>query len=314
MVIAGGVIAVVAILFFSIFALRSVFSSNEKGSPDGEGKRPPFGREMEEGRKIPVSVVEVEPGGIKDTLFYTAELQAEDEVEVYSVAAGKVIRYNFDEGEPIRKGEILVTLERQEIYDEYLPLNVRAPISGIVARNYLDSGDLATTQTPLSLIVGSKKIKAIVNVPGMERGLIAVGMKAELVVTEVPERVFIGVVKEISPILDPTTRTTRVEVLFENEDASLVSGMFGDIELIIEEKTDVITLPYRALLFESGGRKDPSCFVVEGDRAVKRSLSLGIMTEEQAEVTSGVEPGDRVIVGGKENIREGSVVVVTDML
>ena len=301
------IFAIVLILALLIF-FRFIIS---RGSTK-DVQRPPFGGGFGESSVIPVSTVEVISGDIRSTLFFTGELHAEDEVEVYSVAPGKVIKYNFNEGDTIRKGEILVRLERQEIWDEYMPLNVRSPISGIVARNYLDAGDLATTQTPLSLIVGNKKIKAVINISEVEMGSVKVGMKARLNVPSLPDHTFDGEVSEVSPVLDTNTRPSRAEVLFENEDAVLVSGMFGDILLITEKKTEVITIPSRAILFEGGGRNGPYCFVIENDKAKKRPLDLGITNEDEVEVTSGLNSGEMVVVSGKENLSDGSAVIVTD--
>ncbi|MBN1883768.1 MAG: efflux RND transporter periplasmic adaptor subunit [Deltaproteobacteria bacterium] len=298
---------IVVVLLLSFMLIVRPFSSTKNGDLSENA--------MENSSAVPVTVTEVRPGKIRNTLFYTAVLFAEDEVEVYGIADGKVIEYRFKEGDRVRRGDILVTLERQEMYDRYLPLNVRAPINGVVARNYLDTGELATTQTPLSLIVGSNKIKAIIHAPGADTGLIEVGMGAELVVPEMPREIHPGTVSEVSPVRDADTRTSRIEVLFENDGAELVSGMFGDIEIIIEEKSDVLTLPTSALLFEKSGREDPFCFVAsDDDTARKRSLSLGIVTEDLVEVLSGLEAGEIVIIDGKENLEDGCAVLVIDTL
>ncbi len=307
-----GIITIVLLLaLFVVLKLTILHGGAPSNLPAGEMKKPPLGGGSKESGVTPVSVMEVTTGDIRSTLFYTGELHAEDEVEVYSVAPGKVIKYNFNEGDPIRKGEILVRLERQEIWDEYMPLNVRSPISGIVARNYLDAGELAAEQTPLSLILGNKRIKAVINIPEVEMGSVKVGMKARLNVPSLPDHTFDGEISEVSPVLDANTRTSRAEVLFENDDAALVSGMYGDILLVTEEKTEVTTIPSKAILFESG-RNGPYCFVIEEDKAKKRPLDLGIVNEDEVEVISGTKPGEIVVIGGKENLSDGSVVIVTD--
>jgi RND family efflux transporter MFP subunit len=140
-------------------------------------------------------------------------------------------------------------------------------------------------------------------------------MRAELTIPEAPHKIHPGTVGEVSPVRDSNTRTSRIEVLFENDAAELVSGMYGDIEIIVEENSDVLTLPTGALLYEASGRVDPYCFAVEeDDTAVKRSLTLGIITEDRVEVLSGLEAGEIVIIDGKENLEDGAAVVVTDTL
>ncbi|MBN2224788.1 MAG: efflux RND transporter periplasmic adaptor subunit [Deltaproteobacteria bacterium] len=291
--IAAGIIIV---LFLSLVAFRVVqrYGNNH--------------RDTATDTSAPITVSDVYLGTVEETLFYTADLHAENEAEVYSLASGKVIKYNYKEGEPIRKGATLVTLERQEKWDEYMPVVVEAPISGIVAREYLDVGELATVATPLALIVGGDTIKAVVKVPDVEIGLIKAGMKARLTIAAMPGAVFDGEVHGVSPFLDPNTRTARVELSFKKTDPSFASGMFGDITIITKQKDNVTCIPVNALLYEKGGRKDPYCYVIRDNSAHKRSLTLGIVSEDTAEVIAGLKAGVKVAVSGRDTLKEGAVV------
>ena len=58
-------------------------------------------------------------------------------------------------------------------------------------------------------------------------------------------------------------------------------------------------IPAGALLYEKGGRKSPYCFVIEKGTAHRRSLTLGIVNEDTAEVIAGVRSGAMVAVSGK---------------
>ncbi|MBN1882548.1 MAG: efflux RND transporter periplasmic adaptor subunit [Deltaproteobacteria bacterium] len=295
--------AVIIVLMIVLAIVRFVLNHTPQGFPPGFAPG---------GDSTPVAVSEVSPGTIKDTLFYTGDIHALAEAEVYSVAAGTIISYHCDEGDAVRKGQILVTLQRQETWDVYMPVTVRAPISGIVARNYLDAGELATESTPLVLIVAGDEMKAVIKVPEGEMSKIRLGMKAELTVPSVEDHVFTGEVSEISPVLDTDTRTCRMAILFENEGMSLVAGMFGYVSVIVEEKTDVVCVPALAVLYDEEGRKKPYCFVIEDDTAHHRSLEIGIVSDDLIEVLSGVEIGERVVVSGQEGLEDGGLVIVTE--
>ena len=261
--------------------------------------------------KDPVSIVEVKRGLIRKTLFYTGDLHAEKEVMVYSVVPGRVIRYNFNEGDTIRKGATLAVLERTETWDEFKPVVVEAPISGTIALNYLDMGELATTQIPLSLIVGGGGIRVMIKVPDVELGMIKEGMKAELNVPIAPGRIFHGTVERKSPVIERTTRTAQVEMFFKNRDGSLLAGMFGDVTIIVEEKEELV-IPFDAILFENEGMSGPFCFVIEDGKAIKRPLTLGIVESKKVEVVSGLEAGEIVADLGKENLEDGSEVLIIE--
>lgn len=296
-------IGIVLVFLLLVLLLIGLFASK----PPGKG-----GRGMKLDRAVPVMLGKVELGEIRSTLFYSGELHAEEEVKVFSVAAGKIIKYYYKEGDHVRKGSVIATLERQERWDDYMPVTVRAPISGIVARNYLDRGELATETTAVSLIVGGRGITVTIKVPDSELPLIKVGMKAELSVPTVSKEVFIGEVSQVSPVLDTTTRTARVELLFKDGVTSLIAGMFGDIFIVTEKKEGVVIIPTKAIMYEKQGRNGPYCFIVESDKAKKRPLTLGIVNEESVEVLTGVKVGESVVVVGKENLKEDSSVVVTE--
>lgn len=262
--------------------------------------------------KDPISVVEVKSGVVRKTLFYTGDLHAENEVMVYSVVPGRVTKYNFKEGDYIRKGATIAVLERTETWDEFKPVIVEAPISGTVALNYLDVGELATTQTPLSLIVGGGGIRVVIKVPDSELGQIKEGMNAELKVPIAPARIFRGKVERVSPVIERTTRTAQVEMFFKNGDGSLLAGMFGDVTIIIEEKDDVLVIPFDTILFENQGMVGPYCYVIEDEKVTKRSLTLGIIDSENVEIVSGLDQGEMVADLGKENLEEGSEILIIE--
>ncbi len=160
----------------------------------------------------PVSAVVVNIGTISDTLSYTGDLHAEEEALVYSMVNGRVVKYNHKDGDKVSKGSPLVTLEREETWDGFKPVIVESPISGTVATNYLTTGERATPETPLALVVGGGAITVNIKVPDKEVARIDKGMKAELTVATAPGVVYEGTVERVSPVIDRTTRTSQVEI------------------------------------------------------------------------------------------------------
>jgi multidrug efflux pump subunit AcrA (membrane-fusion protein) len=264
----------------------------------------------EEVKKNPVEVIEAHHGTIRNTLFYTGDIHAEKEVLAYTLVPGRVVRYNFKEGQDVTKGVPMVILEREETWDEFKPVIVPAPISGRVAANYLDIGERATPQTPLSLIVGGNPLKVFIRVPDTELSKISEGMKSDVTVPTVPGKVYGGVVTRISPVIERTTRTSQVEITIKDHDDALRAGMFGDATIILSEKEDALVIPFESLLFEREGRQGPYCYVVSGGVAHKRPLTLGITEGEAVEVIAGIAAGDKVVTLGKENLSDATPVVV----
>jgi multidrug efflux pump subunit AcrA (membrane-fusion protein) len=292
------VVAVVAVVFIALIAMRLV-QSKLFAPAEGDGVT-----------GNPVSVVEARLDTIRNTLFYTGDLHAEKEVLVYSLVTGRLVKYSFKEGQEVAKGATIAVLEHEETWDQFKPIIVAAPISGRVAANYLDVGERATPQTPLALIVGGNPIKVFIRVPDTELSVIAEGMKAEITVPTVPGVIYPGVVERISPVIERTTRTSQVEITIQDHDDRLRAGMFGDATIILSEKPDALVIPFESLLFEREGRQGPYCYVVIDGMARRRPLTVGIMEKESAEVISGLAKGDSVVTLGKENLSDGTPVVI----
>jgi len=264
----------------------------------------------EETYLVPVTTVEVITGDVRDTLFYSGDIQGEEQAIVYPVVSGTLLRYSVEEGERVRKGETLALLKRLETWEEYKPVVVESPISGIVGYNYLDVGETATIQTPVSLVVGGKGLRVTLKVADTELGLIDVGMRAEVRVSTVPDTWFDGEVSKVSPILNSDTRTAYVEVFIDERPEQVWPGMFGDVRIIIEEKSDATLIPADVILYAGNEMTDPYCFVLNGEITHKRDLELGIAEGAMVEILEGVSPGDLVIDLGKENVDEGVEVEV----
>ena len=205
------VIAIIGVLFLLLVVSRILHSKL-------------FTEKEEEVQKNAVTVIAADNGTIRNTLFFTGDLHAEREVIVYPVVTGKVIRYNYKEGDRVAKGSTLVLLERMETWDEFKPVVVESPISGKVAINYLDTGELASVQTPLSMVVGGKKIRVSIKVTDVEFASIKNGMAAELTVTALPGKVFMGKVSKVAPVIRRETRTAPVEILFALKNMVVASG------------------------------------------------------------------------------------------
>jgi multidrug efflux pump subunit AcrA (membrane-fusion protein) len=262
--------------------------------------------------KIPVVVQPVTRGEIRRTLTFPGDLHAEREATVYSPVAARVVRYNYREGEEVSKGATLVVLEREERWNKYMPLLVEAPITGRVADIYTNAGEYATTETPLCLLIGGKTIRVVLSVPDPDLRAIRPSMEALLTVPTIEGRTFPGTVTHVTPFIKSETRTGSVEVVFENADSSLLPGMYGSVTIVIDRKDNVLVVPLEAVVREEGAEKKPYVFVVEGGRASKRYVALGILEEKSAEVTEGLTEGERVVTVGTENLSDNTPVVVVE--
>jgi membrane fusion protein (multidrug efflux system) len=119
-----------------------------------------------------------------------------------------------------------------------------------------------------------------------------------------------GRVLRLSPSMDPQTHTFRAEVEVDNPTGLLKPGMFVEAAIIAERREDVAVVP-RDAVTERAGRS--VVFVIDGQRAVRRNVSLGLGDDDRVEVREGVTPGERIVVRGLETLTDGTRVrVVSD--
>lgn len=191
---------------------------------------------------------------------------------------------------------------------------IRSPLTGVVGRRYLSQGDLATPALPILTVVKMERVELLVEVPEQDLAQVRLGMPARLAVARYPGRAFEGKVTLIAPMIDRQTRMARVKVGVENRDAALMPGMLAKVSLEVERRDGVLVVPYGGVVIESDkeGKVSYRAFVVEGNRAQERALSIGLIDGNRVEVTSGLKPGELMVVKGGHLLETGKLVEVAE--
>ena len=102
-----------------------------------------------------------------------------------------------------------------------------------------------------------------------------------------------------------STRTMLTEVDVKNPDLKLTPGMYADVIFNLEQKNGALIIPASAII--QGDQ--PSVMLVDSsNRLEKRPIVLGISGANSQEVTSGLHPGDRIIIGGQSELQPGQRV------
>ena len=189
---------------------------------------------------------------------------------------------------------------------------VEAPLSGIVAKVMIEEGNIIGTSTPLITIVQDDPMYAEVPVPEKYYGRILEAddtIEARIYPTAYPDRKpFYGTVVNISPVIDPRSRTFTLEVAVSNQELLLRPGMYVNVEIILDRSDNVLMVPISSIVF----RDDQQVvFVVqkgESFHAEMKPVQLGIRKDGLAEVKSGISPTDQVIIKGNAFLEDGQNV------
>lgn len=181
-----------------------------------------------------------------------------------------------------------------------------SPLDGIVLKDFsLTPGTMISASTSIAEIADVQTMKGVVRLSELQASRVSAGMKALLSGDGFPGMEIGGKVSRISPYVDTSTRTLQVEVLADNAASGgvLKPGMFVTVFFVESETRDALTIPPHAL------RGDGRVFVEEDGRARERIITTGLSVSDAVQVLSGLEEGERVIVGGK-NLKEGDPVFV----
>jgi membrane fusion protein (multidrug efflux system) len=211
-------------------------------------------------------------------------------------------------------------LESARINLSYTP--IRSPISGQIGVSNVTVGALATAYQPVPLAVVQRLDPIYVDVvqtsssvlqlrQRMESGRLrkdgTLQSKVKLVLEEGTPYALYGNLQFRDVTVDPTTGSMTLRILFPNPDHVLLPGMF--VRAYVEEGVaeQALLVPQQGVTRNTKGI--PVALVVSKDSKVEqRTLELDRAIRDKWLVTSGLAPGDRVIVEGLQKIRPGDLV------
>ena len=255
--------------------------------------------------KIPVEVMRVEKMDLRKILSFTGNIKARDEVIVYSEITGKLIENKVEEGDQIKKDDVVALIDRDEVGFKFKKAIVDSPIDGTVGRIYLDKGESVSPNTPVAMIINMDQVKVEIDVLERDMPKIFKGQIAEVKIDAYPGKVFTGKLSKISPVIDTISRTAPAEISMPNPDHRLKSGMFARARMVVEEHSQVPVILRDAIIKESG---DAYCFVIRANLACKRKILLGMAEAHNVEVISGMEPGELVVITGQHGLKDNALV------
>ena len=181
---------------------------------------------------------------------------------------------------------------------------VVAPFDGVVTRKLADVGDLAAPGKPIAELENPRELRFEADVPEALIGNLV--LEAKLAVHAGTNASAIeGVVVEVAPVADPASRTFLAKLDLPPT-PGLRSGQFGRVLVPVGE-TRSFHLPASALVVR--GQME-TVFVVENDTARLRLVRTGRRSDAEVEILSGIEAGDRVVIDGTHNLRDGQPVTL----
>ncbi|MDE2998741.1 MAG: efflux RND transporter periplasmic adaptor subunit [Gemmatimonadota bacterium] len=190
--------------------------------------------------------------------------------------------------------------------------SIVSPLAGTVTIRSVEVGNMITANQAVFSVADFDPLLARIRIPEKNMGKVAIGQGAKVSVESDPGRLFGGVVKMISPVVDPESGTIKVTIQIPGGgNGVLRPGMFASVHIITEVHRNTLVIPKRALVLEGEGNH---VFVYEpdgdqgGGKAVRRKVGMGFADNEHLEILKGLTEGEQVITIGHDGLRPGTAV------
>ena len=178
---------------------------------------------------------------------------------------------------------------------------IRAPFSGVIGLRYASEGSYVSPTVRIATLQRLNPVKIEFSVPEKYAGRVGLGDAITFTVEGV-EGSFEGEVYAFEPEIQAGTRTLAVRARSPNPQGRLLPGAFADIEVVLGEVSDALTVPAIAIIPEQGGKR---VYLYEGGTAQPRSVETGIRLADRIQITKGLAPADTVILTGLQQLRPG---------
>lgn len=215
------------------------------------------------------------------------------------------------------------SLERNQVNLNYA--SIYSPIDGVVLNCAVEEGQTvaASFNTPTLFTIANDltRMEVQADVDEADIGQVRTEQKVEFTVDAFPGETFAGTVTEIrlQPAISSNVVTYTVIINAPNPEKKLMPGMTASVTVILAESKNVTTIPVKAMKFNPPDNLEPGTiakdktqgkgsqvWVYDGKQMHLRNVETGLNDGSHIEITSGLKPGDEVVIAVKEATQDES--------
>ncbi|MGH1396669.1 MAG: efflux RND transporter periplasmic adaptor subunit [Trichormus sp.] len=182
---------------------------------------------------------------------------------------------------------------------------IRAPFGGVVTQKYANIGAFVTpttsastsaSATSSSIVAVAKGLEILAQIPEADIGRIQEGQQVEILADAYPDEVFKGNVRLIAPeaVVEQGVTSFQVRVALDTGTDKLRSGLNVDLTFLGDRVNNALLLPTVSILTENG--KTGVLVTDANNKPQFREVTLGAQIQDQTQVISGLQAGDRVFI------------------
>jgi multidrug efflux pump subunit AcrA (membrane-fusion protein) len=255
-------------------------------------------------------------GPIQDYIALSGDIIAGTQVDTFSEAAGKVAQVYVVVGQYVERGQRIAAIDPSRPGMDFQLSIVTAPIGGTVVTLPAQVGMTISQAVPLARIAGGSALEIQLYVAERFISRMSMNLPCEITLDAWPGEIFRGSIREISPTVDPASRTMEVKVNVANTGSRLKAGMFAKVKIVTERKDGIVKIPAGAMVSRFGEhyvyvvQKNPE--KPEQNIVKKRIVVPGINIDGVLEIREGLTQGEEIVVRGQTLLDDGSLVNVVE--
>jgi multidrug efflux system membrane fusion protein len=196
--------------------------------------------------------------------------------------------------------------------------HIVAPVSGRVGLRQVDQGNYVQTSDANGIVIITQlqPITVIFTLPEdnlpaiMDRLKDGATLEATALDRDQSTKLAVGKLTSVDNEIDTATGTVKLRAQFDNTDAALFPNQFVNVQLLLDTLHDATIVPTAAIQRGSAGT---FVYLVKPDNTVTvRPVKQGAGEGENVSISSGLEPGDKVIIDGADKLREGAKIALPE--
>jgi macrolide-specific efflux system membrane fusion protein len=289
---------VIILVLLIVLCIGTYFYFNSKNNKDS---------------KTNIKVISPVIGDIELSITTTGTIEPQNRLEVKPPINGRIEEILVNEGEKVRKGQILAwmsSVDRAALLDNarsqgedvlkywkdvYKPTPLISPIDGEVIVRVIEPGQTVTSNT--AVVVISDRLIVRAQVDETDIGKVKLGQTAIVKLDAYPDIEVKAKVNHISYEATVVNNVTiyKVDILMERIPSVFRSGMSANVRIIQQRKKNVLTIPVDVV--RHAGK---SSFVLvsngKDSKPERRDVELGISDLKNVEVISGLTLNDKIIL------------------
>ncbi len=255
--------------------------------------------QKEDEKIVPISITTPKISQIEYSEIFTANISGDPLTLVFPEVPGKFINYVVSEGQYVNKDEVIAYLDRSTTGLEFNNYPIKSPTSGRIHLLNINAGQFVSPSNPIAQIYGNPI--AIIKLPSIYYNKIKIGDEIEIFSNELGIKEKTRIYYK-STIIDPLSQTFEIRARVYK----FPIGSFANAKITLNKKDKTIVIPTSAIL----GLDKKYVFIVNGDRAYKKIVKIGISNEEMTEILEGLSLNDTIVIEGQYNLQDGQKVRV----